>query len=638
MGAGQSKDLDCEPISLIQTDSNRHATISSNGSRFVTLCSRSDDDPKSDGLIPYLIVWDFSTLDEVSQINAEKKTESVAISPDGEFAALGGQGGFRLANLTTKTTKDITLTAAEANLDVNLIRFSPDGRFILCGVKDAFVNRGHLDVYDTQTDQLVPGQRDTSDLRDIAIGHLGQYAILKGDGTIDIYKQTHAKPILTLLQSGSTDWLAINENGLFDGTAGAFPWAGWRIDDNSPLITLDQVFDDLYSPGLLTSFFADTPESPPSDINLELTLRIPGLGALLAHGSLHPESRKNSAVLCFNSDDLAATIAERFGVGAITSNAEDTQCPRYVAISGGDTKDATLASLAALAKRQPDDTWHASRIIPTANSTLHVFMVSVGKYEQRDAIPSAEPSTSALRSYLKSQTLYRNIKFWGQDGCGKEMLDADATKAFIASCFQQMAQAEKPEDTVMIILIGHGGTVADNEMFYYLLSNFRDGPDDLRQAAISAADLGDAIRSLFAKKVILVVDACDAGAALDPLVRVAEARVKVAHAVADWSSKNGVQSSKNGPEEGFLLIAAASGVENVLGTEKENPFVEALLSAMKMASDSSGTVWAQAVAKSLDGMPVRVTSSAGASFTPVALAIGADFAVLGASTPNASTK
>jgi hypothetical protein len=152
-------------------------------------------------------------------------------------------------------------------------------------------------------------------------------------------------------------------------------------------------------------------------------------------------------------------------------------------------------------------------------------------------------------------------------------------------------------------------------LFYFYPA---DGIDN----SISSAELAEKLRDLPARRLVVVMDACDSGALLAPLEGVLAARLREA-------LSRQVPATPAPPEsnsQGALLLAASAGIEDAVGGTAANPFLDRLLEVLTskdgqstLAHDIASKMSAPLLLEQEHGPPITTT--------PVAIHIGADFAV-----------
>jgi len=254
-------------------------------------------------------------------------------------------------------------------------------------------------------------------------------------------------------------------------------------------------------------------------------------------------------------------------------------------------------------------------------------LVSVGQYPpnlHRSPVPTAVPSAKKIEELFQQGAIDGPVHVWGTgDSCGHALADSGATKAEILRCLDQVIQQAKPEDMVVLFFDGHGGPTGDNELFYYIPVDYSDSPEGGPSTAISSAELATALRSLQAHRLVIIMDTCDAGAAVEPMAAVIEARIKSVVSTAPQGQMSNSVSKL--AMQGALLVAASTGIEDKDASKSDNPFMDYLVQVLQCKQAVDGVCWSHTVASQMKGL--GGVTVAGASIHPVAIAIGADFAV-----------
>jgi hypothetical protein len=111
--------------------------------------------------------------------------------------------------------------------------------------------------------------------------------------------------------------------------------------------------------------------------------------------------------------------------------------------------------------------------------------------------------------------------------------DGLATRDGILRQFGDVAAQARPEDVVLLFFVGHGIIPSGQEMFYYVPYDW-SGMDYAHRivGGLSTAQLADAVRSINARRIAIVIDSCQSGGALESLQKVVEAKIRAARNVA----------------------------------------------------------------------------------------------------------
>ncbi len=80
--------------------------------------------------------------------------------------------------------------------------------------------------------------------------------------------------------------------------------------------------------------------------------------------------------------------------------------------------------------------------------------------------------------------------------------------------------ATQPDDMVMLIFAGHGGTSQQgptkDELFEF--ETYSNTPNAIdTDHSITSAELADLLKRLSARRIVLIMDSCESGAVLSPL-------------------------------------------------------------------------------------------------------------------------
>lgn len=155
----------------------------------------------------------------------------------------------------------------------------------------------------------------------------------------------------------------------------------------------------------------------------------------------------------------------------------------------------------------------------THRSTLHLLTVGISQYHDSgfDVLPYASRSAKAVETALRQQSEnperpYAGVRVW--DG----LYDSSATRANWNQRLSQMAKEVKADDVVLLYMAGHGRVLVGQEMFYFVPVDGQE--QDLPGTGISTAMLAEALRNLPARRILLLIDACQAGGAIEALSKI----------------------------------------------------------------------------------------------------------------------
>lgn len=141
-------------------------------------------------------------------------------------------------------------------------------------------------------------------------------------------------------------------------------------------------------------------------------------------------------------------------------------------------------------------------------STAHALLIGITKYSNWRHLPAARNDVEDLRDLLIDPQRIGVPPHQVQ-----LLLDEQAGKDAILAALAKLASDAKPADTVWLFFSGHGARItAGPERGEYLVpvSAPKLSDDDFAKQAISTAQLGTALRSIRAERLVMVFDCCHA--------------------------------------------------------------------------------------------------------------------------------
>jgi WD40 repeat protein len=445
------------------------------------------------------------------------------------------------------------------------------------------------------------------------------------DGTLRIWDIETGTEIASLISAQhSGDWLALTPDGLFDGTPYAMSEVAWRVGNGSTIAPLERFFSDFFYPGLLADVFAGL--RPRAEVDIATVLQVPSLHLMLAQKRAHVEARGKRLLVCFEQrPDVAVGAAvgdpdvpfEGNGFRVVSS---DQTCPYRMELSySGD-----LAALVAkLRQWQPEllrTPWDG-KPSSTLESTLHVLTIGVGKYGDGsgfETLPSATTSAKAVEDFFArrgtSSTLYRDVRVW------PGLYDSKATSERIQDSLTGLARQTTEKDVVFLFLAGHGVVSRPEEMFYF--EPFDGREDDPKIRGISTAVIAESLRQIPARRIVLVIDSCQSGGAIEALAKIAQAK---ARSVEVRLSSPGGRSLANA-EEGVGVHIFASALPFSYAIQRLSglsAFASELLEALQQKGQR---ISAEALAAYLrKHVPEHLEASPKYRQVPLIVSVGYDF-------------
>ncbi|MDX6577132.1 MAG: hypothetical protein QOE96_3085 [Blastocatellia bacterium] len=459
-----------------------------------------------------VLFWDSSTGQQVGAIKGHGTgVTEVVFSRDGKLLASGGTDNtIKIWDVATKRELR-TLVGHTANIES--MDFSPDGR-LLASASD----EGSTFLWDANTGE-------------------------------------HLLTLISLDDGG--EWMVVTPEGLFDGTPASWNQILWRYNhDTFNVAPIEWFFNEFYSPGLLADVFAGKRPHVAQDVSKKdrrqptVTLSLPGEAA--------PANGINSRTVKIKLDitDAAADKDHSQGAGArdvrLFRNGSLVKVWHGDALKGQTSvslqEDITLVAgpnrLTAYAFNQDNVKSKDANLLVTGADSLKrtgtAWIIAVGvneyansQYNLKYAVADAQSFGEELRRQQTQVARFDHVEVI-------PLLNENATKANILGVLRRLAgtaaepptlkaglldriKRAEPEDAVIIYFAGHG--TAQQQRFYLLPHDLgytgergaldESGLKTILSHSISDLELEDSVEGLAAGSLLLVIDACNSGQALE---------------------------------------------------------------------------------------------------------------------------
>lgn len=472
-----------------------------------------------------------------------------------------GDSGDILKDLKIETSGQIVLWNPASGQQIATIKghgkgitdvaFSRDGKMIASAATDNTIK-----IWDTGT------QREMKSLH----GHLANIesmdfspdgrllASAGDDGSTFLWDTATGEHLLTLISlDDGGEWMVVTPEGLFDGTPQAWNQILWRYDqDTFNVAPVEWFFNEFYHPGLLSDIFAGKRPKVAQDISKKdrrqpiVKLSIGGANENISTRTVkvkidiadaaadkdHPQGtgardvrlfRNGSLVKVWHGDVLkgqpAVTLEEEIsviaGANRLTAYAFNRDNVKSkdanLVLTGADSlkRSGTAWVIAVGVNEYANTQYNLKYAVADANSfseEIQRQQAQLGRFDRVEVVP-----------LLNDQATKANIL-----AALRRLSGFNEAPTLKASAFDRLKRAE-PEDAVFIYFAGHG--TAQGQRFYLLPHDLgytgdRNNLDEnglkmILSHSISDQELEDAVEGLAAGSLMLVIDACNSGQALE---------------------------------------------------------------------------------------------------------------------------
>jgi hypothetical protein len=584
-------------------------SIDSTGTLLTAFCDRKV--PGAADAELEMVTWKIqpatAPAQEICALPVGKYDPWFSVGTDLETAVLGDWQTSQLVDLKTCTATKLELPkrSGDEPLGGELQR---DNHTIIVAFNSISAG-AYVEKFDLVTGKNTIFTPRLSRITHISTDLQGKSAVLDHEGVVHLFTESGQR-WMRLVSAGEYDWLALGEDGLFDGTWLALRYASLRVSTTLPTVNMERLFSELYTPGLLA--MANSGVAPPVPaVGMATYLELPNLRQMLRRG-LTPMLIGGKAVVCSGDHSALDGLPGAGGDGKVVVNAA-AGCPFAFVLQDQRAPQQLVQALMQLKAFRVTTPWDGKKM-NSAPGKVHYLPIAVSQYAANGlpVVPTAVSSVQSLQSAVAKGWPADKVKVWDATSCGATLTNASATKDNLWRCLIGIAQVAGPDDMVVLALAGHGGTptgTGASGLFSFYLAGYVEGKST-EDDSVSVAYLADWIRGLRVRRLVIVMDACDSGSALQPLEGAAKAMA------AASMSTGGTGSTPSG----VLLITAADG--DVTSGETINPFMDKLIASLNNATQG---IWASDLAVTMSTEIELPASVGGGKMQPTARLIGADF-------------
>lgn len=497
-------------------------------------------------------VWNCNTGAAVSSFdNLDTEVNALAVSPDGKLlAAANGDNTVRLWTIGNPVPiKTFTGHAGQ----VLTVMFNPNSSVLASAGDDHNVL-----LWDVQSGKLRSQLNTNSDsIASVAFSKDGSFIVCgSDDGSVTVWDSAAAALKATLVSiPNSDDWIVTTPDGLFDGSPESWNLMLWRFEASTfNVLPVESFFNEFYYPGVLGDIFGNKDPKAPEDI-AQKDRRQPRVNLKISNASDTCTTRNIEVEIEVSGAPPDANHRAQSGArdlrlfrngllvktwsGDVLQQSNQQTLRTMIQIVAGENRISAYAfntdnikSLDAVATVNGADSLKRQ-------GAANLLVIGVERYEN--------PQFNLKYSVADATEMGAQLRF-EQERLGRynpvvtiPLTDAQATKKNILTAITRLAgnkteplspEAPKilstinpaqPEDAVVIYFSGHGTAVGDR---FYLIPHdlgYKGNRDKLDAAAwktilahsISDEELVEALKPIDAGQLLVVIDACNSGQALE---------------------------------------------------------------------------------------------------------------------------
>jgi WD40 repeat protein/uncharacterized caspase-like protein len=456
-------------------------------------------------------LWDVASGREIGAIKGHGRGVSkVAFSRDGKLLASGGTDStIKLWDVSTQKEL-VTLTGHTAPIES--MDFNPDGRLLASAADD-----GSTFIWDTKTGE-------------------------------------HLLTLISLDDGG--EWMVVTPQGLFDGTPVSWNQILWRYNQETfNVAPIEWFFNEFYYPGLLADIFNGKRPKVAQDVSKKdrrqpvVKLSLVGQPADSAVATRTVKVKIDVSDAPADKDNPKGTGAQDvrlFRNGSLVKvwHGDVLKGQTAVTLEEEITVTAGPNRLVAYGFNRDNVKSKDAPLVFTGAETLKrkgtAYIIAVGVNEYANSQYNLKYAAADARSFAEEMRR-RQTEVGGFERVEViQLLDQDATKANILAAISRLSgvaagppslkaspldalKRAEPEDTVVIYFAGHG--TAQAQRFYLIPHDLgytgertklnEQGLNTMLAHSISDVELEDAVEGLDAGHLLLIIDACNSGQALE---------------------------------------------------------------------------------------------------------------------------
>jgi len=468
-----------------------------------------------------LKIWDVATGKEIKNFPLSGAAGEAAFclgtfSPDGKKVLLleygvGKQLSLRFWDITSRRETSAVTVQHDIRGYIGRLSISRDGRFAL------WSENTDLHLYDFSTGTVARTfTGHVNHISSLGFSADGKYAYSgSADGTARLWELATGREVAQFVSFSDGEWIVITPEGYFNASPGGARHLNVRVGDQ--VYSVDNFYERFFNPVLVASVLQGRKVGAALDIRK---------GVLTP-----PEVRIISPVADseLSADTLTVTVAAKDTGGGIEelrlyhngkAVGDEKRAVKISTRSGemirqytvslldgvntfravGFSRDRTESNPAELAVKLA---------VPSREVSLHILAVGINRYRNPSLnLNYAEPDARGLTAFFRRRggELFKTVTI-------REIYNEEATREHILSQLRQL-QDIKAQDAVLLYLAGHGESLDGKWYFLPHELTYPEREGEVKSGGISSDELSGYIRDIKAQKILVLIDACKAGAVL----------------------------------------------------------------------------------------------------------------------------
>jgi WD40 repeat protein len=440
--------------------------------------------------------------------------KDVAFSIDGKSIFIASMYNVTMLNIESGDITKIINTEKNGKKIINpliiSISVSNDGKYVAVGDRS-----GAIHIWNLSNWEKIGIMKDHLAIESISFSPDSKNIISVSEGSVKIWDISTGKEITQFISFTDGEWVVITPEGYFNASPGGAKHLNVRVGNQ--VYSIDNFYEKFFNPVYVASVLQGKKVEAVADIRKgiltppDVRITSPAPGSELATDTL---------TVTVTAKDTGGGIDEiRLYHNGKAIN-DDTRAVKIVSKGNEAIRKYTVSLLDGLntfrAVGFSEDRTESNPYelivkltAPSKDVSLYVLAVGINQYKNPALnLNYAEPDARGIIDFFKRQgkELFKNVDIM-------EIYNEQATKVNIISKLSQLRNIN-PQDAVLIYLAGHGENINDKWYFIPHELTYPEREEDVKIKGISSDELSGYMKNIKAQKILLLIDACKAGAVL----------------------------------------------------------------------------------------------------------------------------